>query len=182
MSGKEVDEEILELSKSRDTEDQAFQAMYKAYAKRLYWHIRRLVLNHDDTDDILQDVFVKAWKGLRNFRGDAQLYTWLYRIASNESMTFLSKSSKKQTLPLEGAMVYQAGECTDGPDGDLILKKLELALQTLPDKQRLVFNMRYYDEMTYQQISEVLGTSVGALKASYHHAATKIEKYLTQND
>lgn len=182
MSGKEVDEYILTLSRSRNTEQQGFQQMYKAYAERLYWHIRRMVNHHEDADDILQDVFVKAWKGLKNFRGDAQLYTWLYRIASNETMTFLSKNTRTKTIALEDAPNHDSNTSVGGPDEDTILKKLELALQTLPEKQRLVFNMRYYDEMTYQQISEVLGTSVGALKASYHHAATKIEKFLTQND
>ena len=182
MSGEGVDHQIIELSKKVHTQDRAFQLMYKTYAQRLYWHIRRMVVGHEDTDDILQDVFVKAWKGLKNFRGDAQLYTWLYRIASNESMTFLSKNSKRQTFSLENTVNYQAGEAIDGPDGDLILQKLQKALQILPDKQRLVFNMRYYDEMPYQQISDILGTSVGALKASYHHAAIKIEKYLTEND
>lgn len=139
-----------------------------------------MVINHDDADDITQDVFIKCWNKIGEFRGDSQIYTWLYRIAVNETINFLNQKRHKIFIPLsksvkKAAMAEAAAESLPGDD---IQKKLQLALLQLPDKQRLVFNLRYYDEMDYREMSKILGTSEGALKASYHHAVKKVEKYL----
>ena len=166
------------------TKEKAFTAIVKKYQERLYWHIRRMVISHADADDVLQNAFIKAWKGLENFREDSQLYTWLYRIATNESLTHLDKNKKKATLNYDDVQTDLSNKilAEDNFDSQKLEWKLQLAIQTLPDKQRLVFNLRYYDEMPYDQMSSVLGTSTGALKASYHHAAKKIEDYiLNQN-
>ena len=142
-----------------------------------------MVIDHDDADDLTQEVFIKVWKNLASFRQDAQLYTWIYRIATNECLNFLSAKRRKFFLPLNdvAAELSQKLDASPTQDGDEILKKLQKALLHLPDKQRLVFNMKYYDELKYEEISEILGTSVGALKASYHHAVKKIEEYLNNN-
>ena len=176
------DKEIVEHIKNGTDANRAFRVLVERYQERLYWHIRRIVVNHDDTDDILQNVFVKSWKGIANFREDANLYTWLYRIATNESITFINKRKKENQIDLETESYHlKAGESDYLMDGDEIQIKLENALLTLPEKQRAVFHMKYYDDMKYTQISEVVGTSVGALKASYHLAVKKIEKYLTEH-
>ncbi len=142
-----------------------------------------MVIDHDDADDLTQEVFIKVWKNLENFRQDAQLYTWVYRIATNECLTFLSSKRKRFFLPILDITEELANKIDTSPEisGDEIQLKLQKALLRLPDKQRLVFNMRYYDELKYEEISEILGTSVGALKASYHLAAKKIEEFL-KND
>lgn len=162
--------------------------MVETYQQRIYYHIRRMVESHDDTDDVMQNTFIKVWKGLDNFRADSQLFTWIYRIATNETLTFLNQRNKKTTISFDGTdngeeensfapSAYVQGE--DHPvDGDDIQARLARAIEMLPGKQKLVFNLRYYDEMPYEKMSEILGTSEGALKASYHHAAQKIEKYL----
>jgi RNA polymerase sigma-70 factor (ECF subfamily) len=156
----------------------------RKYQSRLYWHVRKMVVDHDDADDLLQEIFVKVWKALPNFRQDAQLYTWLYRIATNECLGFLNSRRRKFLLPMNdvGEELAAKLEADESLAGDAIELKLQKAILTLPDKQRLVFNLRYYDEMPYEQMSEVTGTSVGALKASYHHAAKKIEDYMTRRD
>jgi RNA polymerase sigma-70 factor (ECF subfamily) len=146
----------------------------------LYWHIRKIVIDHDDTDDVLQNTFIKIWKGLEGFKGDSQLYTWLYRIATNEALTFLRQKQKQNTTSLH-PIEYSLSKSLESDvyfKGDAIQLKLQQAILTLPEKQRIVFNLRYFDEMPYEQMSEVLETSVGALKASYHLAAKKIENHL----
>ena len=176
------DKEIIDQIKNGTDVNRAFRVLIERYQQKLYWHIRRIVIDHDDTDDILQNVFIKAWKGLPNFREDANLYTWLYRIATNESITFINKKKKENNVDIENESYHlKARESDYVMDGDEIQIKLENALLTLPEKQRTVFHMKYYEEMKYDQISEIVGTSVGALKASYHLAVKKIEKYLTEN-
>ncbi|WP_207429717.1 RNA polymerase sigma factor [Pedobacter sp. SYSU D00535] len=177
------DSEILEKFANEQTRSEAFSLLLKKYQQKIYWHIRRMVIDHDDADDLVQDVFVKVWKYLGNFRNDSQLYTWLYRIATNESITFLNKKKQKNNVPLDD--VYNlADNLTESSyfNGDKIQMKLQKALLTLPEKQRLVFNMKYYDDLKYEEISEITGTSVGALKASFHLAVKKIESFLLNND
>ena len=152
------------------------------YQERLYWHIRKIVINHDDTDDVLQNTYIKVFKGLNNFNKESLLYTWLYRIATNESITFLRKKRRKFFIPL-GDVEYQLSNSLESDEyfnGDEIQLKLQKAILKLPEKQRLVFNMKYFDEMKYDDMSDILDTSVGALKASYHHAVKKIEGFLKE--
>ena len=162
------------------TREQAFETLVKEFQEQLYWQIRRMVLNHDDADDILQNVFLKAWQGLDKFRGEAQLSTWLYRIASNEAINFLERQ-KQHTISLatteETADVKLQLESDPYFDGDETELQLQQAIHTLPPKQRQVFNMKYFQDMKYEDISAILGTSVGALKASYHHAVQKITQF-----
>lgn len=153
------------------------------YQQRLYWQIRRMVVIHEDADDVLQNVFIKVWNNLGKFQEQSQLFTWLYRIAMNESITFLNQKKRKAAGPLENESHDFLASLTADPyfDGDDIQKKLQEAINTLPDKQKQVFLMRYYDETSYEEMSRILGTSVGALKASYHFAAKKIESFLTED-
>lgn len=172
------DEEILSLYRAGDRE-RAFGELVKSLSERLYWHVRGLVGNHEDTDDLLQDIFVKVWNALPGFRGDSQLYTWIFRIATNESLNFLRKQSLRATLGLE-----KAERVTDSDPyfrGDEAQRLLSQAIAKLPPKQRAVFNLRYFEEMPYEEMSQVLGTSVGALKASYHFAYEKVKEYLLQH-
>lgn len=175
-----TDKELLSLFRNPDQKNYAFNLIVRKYQERLYWHIRKMVITHEDTDDLLQDTFVKAWKGLGKFRGESQIYTWLYRIATNESLSFLNEKRKKFFLPLvDVEKALSANLESDAYfNGDELQLRLQKAILTLPDKQRLVFNLRYFDEMKYEDMAEVLGTSVGALKASYHHAAKKIENIM----
>ena len=154
--------------------------MVKKYQKRLYWHIRRMVIDHDDANDVLQNTFIKVWNGLENFREQSQLYTWLYRIATNECLTFLEQLKRRQSDSFDNVEHILSNKLSSGKDftGDQIEMKLQQAIIALPEKQRIVFNLRYYDEMPYEEMSKVLETSVGALKASYHHAAKKIAEYI----
>ena len=179
------DIELVERLRDPSTCRAAFCDMIKLYTEPLYRQIRRMVQSHDDANDLLQNTFIKAWNNLNNFRGDAKLSTWLYKIAVNESINFLNKERKAQTTTLpdgdENADNFlirnlQADEYFDGNELQLELQK---AIATLPEKQRLVFNMRYFDDMKYERISEILGTSVGALKANYHHAVKKIAEYIS---
>ncbi len=179
------DSEILEKFASDSTRNEAFGLLLKKYQQKIYWHIRRLVIDHDDTDDLVQEVFIKVWKSLANFRSDSQLYTWLYRIATNESITFLNRKKQKNNISLDETAGYELAETLeDSPyfDGDKAQMKLQKALLTLPEKQRLVFNMKYFDDLKYEEISEILGTTVGGLKASFHIAVKKIEDYLLNTD
>lgn len=162
------------------TKERAFTAVVKKYQEKLYWHIRRMVVNHEDANDVLQNVFIKAWRGLENFREDSQLYTWLYRIATNECLTFLEQQKKKGTLSFDEMESGLSNKirADENFNANQLEWKLQLAIQQLPEKQRLVFNLRYFDEMPYEQMSKVLDTSEGALKASYHHAAKKIEEVI----
>ena len=149
----------------------------------MYWHIRKMVIDHDDADDLVQEVFVKVWKHIENFREDAQLYTWIYRIATNECLNFLRKKRIRLFLPIHDVQNELAEKLDSSPyiDGDEIQLKLQKALIKLPNKQRMVFNMKYFDEMKYEEISEITGTSVGSLKANYHHAVKKIEEFIKHN-
>src|ERR1700751_1752960 len=178
------DSEILRKFQDEKTRNEAFNLLLKKYQQKLYWHIRRMVVDHDDADDIVQDTFVKIWKNLPGFRSDAQLYTWMYRIATNECITFLNKKKQKNNIPLDDVAYELADTLADSTyfNGDKAQLKLQQAILTLPEKQRLVFNMKYYDDMKYEQMSDVLGTSVGALKASFHLAVKKIESYLLSRD
>lgn len=176
---------ILKHFQDLSTREEAFGWLLKKYQQKIYWHVRRFIIDHDDTDDVVQDVFIKVWKNLENFREDSQLYTWLFRIATNESITFLNKKKQKQmqSLDEEGSEYLSENLTSDSYFiGNEVQLKLQKALLTLPDKQRLVFNMKYFDDMKYEEISNVLGTSVGALKASYHLAVKKIEHYFKSQD
>lgn len=167
---------LVELLKDESTAHKAFEALVEAYSEPLYWQIRKLVISHDETDDLLQNVFLKAWKNIHNFRGEAKLSTWLHKIAINESLNFLHQERQKREITDDSQDEYLLKnlEADTYFDGDALQLALQKAIASLPEKQRLVFNMRYYDEMKYDEISELLGTSVGALKASYHHAVKKI--------
>lgn len=173
------------LSKSGSSEQeksQSFSEIVRTYQERLYWHIRQMVLVHDDANDVLQNTFLKAWKGIDNFRGDAQISTWLYRIATNETLTFLAQKRMRNTLSIDETedVLLNTMKADTYFDGDEAEIKLQKAILTLPEKQRLVFNMRFYQEIPYEQMSEILDTSVGALKASYHHARKKVEEFLNK--
>ena len=174
------DSELLQQFRNDATKERAFTAILKKYQEKLYWHIRRMVVEHEDANDVLQNMFVKAWKGLDNFREDSRLYTWLYRIATNESLTFLEQQKKRGTVSLsdEETGLSNRVKADTHFDGNKLEWKLQLAVQQLPEKQKAVFNLRYYDEMPYNEMSKVLETSEGALKASYHHAVKKIEDYI----
>jgi len=177
------DKELLEMFRKIDTKSYAFNLIVRKYQERLYWHIRRIVIDHDDSDDVIQNTFLKVWCGLETFREDSQLFTWLYRIATNEALTFIKKKRTKYLLPLVDVEQQLARSLESDVyfNGDEIQVKLQNAILKLPDKQRIVFNMKYFEEMKYEEISEALGTSVGALKASFHHAVKKIEKYFEEN-
>jgi RNA polymerase sigma factor (sigma-70 family) len=179
-------DDVLILSKFNDelTREEGFNLLLNKYQQKVYWQVRRIIINHDDADDVIQEVFIKVWKNLASFRQDSQLYTWLFRIATNESLTFLKKKQSKNNVSLDELTVEMSESLNTDPyfTGSEIEKKLQQALLGLPEKQRLVFNMRYYDELKFQEISDILGTSVGALKASYHLAAKKIEMYIKSND
>jgi RNA polymerase sigma-70 factor (ECF subfamily) len=174
------DKELLEKFADEGTRNYAFNLLVKKYQEKLYWHVRRMVVDHDDADDLVQDIFVKVWKSLEGFREDAKLYTWMYRIATNECITFLNKKKKRFFVPIVDVEAQLSKKIDHDPlfDGDKIQLQLQKAILTLPEKQRVVFHLKYYDEMKYEDMSEVLGTSVGALKASYHHAVKKIEDYM----
>lgn len=178
------DSEILAKFSNEKTRNEAFNLLLSKYQQKIYWHIRRFVIDHDDTDDLVQDVFIKVWKNLEKFRSDSQLYTWIYRIATNESITFLNKKKQRNNIPLDEISGDLADTlvASDYFNGDKIQMKLQKALLTLPDKQRLIFNMKYFDELKYEEISEITGTSVGALKASFHIAVKKIEAFMLNDD
>lgn len=178
---KEIsDKELVKLFKSKNQKKEAFTLIVKKHQVRLYWHIRNIVLIHDDADDVIQNTFIKIWDNLSKFNEEAKLYTWMYRIATNESLSFLNKKNKHKFLSLEENKKFLENTLMGDPwfNGDEAQKKLQQALISLPEKQRLVFNMRYFQELKYNEISNILDTSVGALKASYHHAVKKIEHFL----
>lgn len=184
MAIQAEDEEILSKFRDEKTRNEAFNMLLKKYQQKIYWHVRRMVINHDDADDLTQDVFIKVWKNLPGFRNDAQLYTWMYRIATNECITFLNKKKQKNNVSLDD-VDFELADTLSSSDqftGDQIQMKLQQAILTLPDKQRLVFNMKYFDDMKYEEMSDVLGTSVGALKASFHLAVKKIEAFVINSD
>lgn len=176
------DKELLAKIKNPDTRNYGFNMLVRTYQQRVYWHVRKMVIDHDDADDLTQEVFIKIHRHIDTFREDSQLFTWIYRIATNECLTFLDKKKRRFFLPIgdvEGELNLKL-DSSSHVTGDEIQRKLQKALLKLPDKQRVVFNMKYFEDLSYEQMSEVTGTSVGALKASYHHATKKIEEYLTQ--
>ena len=174
------DQELLHQFRNAETKERAFSAIVKKYQEKLYWHIRRMVIAHDDANDVLQNMFIKVWNALDNFREDSQLYTWLYRIATNESLTFLQQQKKRASVSLNDVEsgLSNKVKADEGFDANRLEWKLQVAIQQLPEKQRAVFNLRYYDEMPYEEMSRVLDTSEGALKASYHHAVKKVSEYI----
>ena len=174
---------LIAQLKNAQTQDVAFRELMSQYKERLYWHIRKIVISHDDTDDVLQNTFIKVYRSIGNFKAESKLYSWMYRIATNEAITFINKKAKENKVDI-GEFQYKMAENLEADvyfDGNEIQLQLQKAIAMLPQKQRLVFNMKYFDDMKYQDISDVLETSVGALKASYHHAVKKIENILTQS-
>ncbi len=180
MANHADDKELLLLFRQPENREKAYTAIIRKYQEKLYWHIRRMVVDHEDANDVLQNMFIKVWKGLDNFREDSQLYTWLYRIATNESLTFLEQQKKRASVSIsdEESGLSEKIKADEHFDANKLEWKLQLAIQQLPEKQRMVFNLRYYDEMPYEEMSRVLETSEGALKASYHHAVKKIEDFI----
>lgn len=176
MKQELTDKHILKLFSKKATQQDAFQMLIQEYQTRLYWHIRKMVFSHDDADDLLQEVFIKVWQNLPKFRGDSSLFTWIYRIATNESLTHIKKKKKHLILSIDANEANLEGfhENDTMFTGSDIEKKLHKSIAQLPEKQRLVFQMKYFEEMKYEEISEVLEVSVGALKASFHHAVKKI--------
>jgi RNA polymerase sigma-70 factor (ECF subfamily) len=174
------DSELLVEFRNPVTKEKAFTCIIKKYQEKLYWHLRRMVVDHDDANDVLQNVMIRVWNGLENFREDSQLYTWLYRVATNECLTFLEQQKKRAALSLSDVEsgLENKIKADQNFDGKKLEWKLQLGIQQLPEKQRIVFQLRYYDEMPYEEMSRVLETSEGALKASYHHAVKKIEDYI----
>jgi RNA polymerase sigma-70 factor (ECF subfamily) len=174
------DTELLMQFRNVETKERAFTAIIKKYQEKLYWHIRRMVVEHEDANDVLQNVFIRVWNGLENFREDSQLYTWLYRIATNECLSYLEQQKRKSALSFDEMESGLSNKIVADKyfDPNKLEWKLQLAIQKLPEKQRVVFTLRYYDEMPYEEMSRVLDTSEGALKASYHHAVKKIEDYI----
>lgn len=173
----ETDEQIMEFLRSEHTFERGFRLLMAQYRERLYWHIRRMVQAHDDADDVLQNTFIKVYRGISQFEGKSKLYTWLYRIATNEALTHLQSQARHSSASLDDSANLISNRLTADAwfDGDAVQAKLLLAIAELPDKQKQVFNLRYYDEMPYEEMSQLLDTSVGALKASFHHATKKIE-------
>ena len=179
-----TDQELLDKFGNLDTRNFAFNQLMQKYQQKVYWHIRKMVIDHDDANDLTQETFIKAWQALQNFRGDAQLFTWLYRIATNECLNFLNKKKRRFFLPIGDVEEELLEKLAANPviSGDEIQLKLQKAILKLPNKQRIVFNMKYFDDLKYEDIAEITGTSVGALKASYHHAVHKIEEFLNGED
>lgn len=174
------DKELLDQFREPATKEAGYTRIIKKYQEKLYWHIRRMVVEHEDANDVLQNMFIKVWNGLANFREDSQLYTWLYRIATNESLSFLEQQKKRSSVSLSDVESGLSNRLQADKhfDANKLEWKLQVAIQQLPEKQRVVFNLRYYDEMPYEKMSKVLETSEGALKASYHHAVKKIEDFI----
>ncbi len=178
-----TDKDLLAFFRIEEKKHYAFNSLVGKYQERIYWHIRKLLINHEDTDDVVQNTFIKVWNNLADFREASQLYTWIYRIATNESLTFLNQKKRKFFLPIvdyEKELINSL-EADEFFSGDEIQLKLQKAILGLPEKQRVVFNLKYFEEMKYEEMAVILDTSVGALKASYHHAVKKIEKYLESN-
>jgi RNA polymerase sigma factor (sigma-70 family) len=178
-----TDIELVEFFRNVDRKHYAFNLLVRKYQEKVYYFVRRLVVDHDDSDDVVQNIFIKVWNNLDSFREDSKLFTWLYRIAVNESLSFLKSKQLRSYLSLSSPEAMMVKSLHDDPyfDGTEIQKRLSEAIIRLPKKQQLVFNMRYYDDLSYDEMSEILGTSVGALKASYHFAVKKIEDFVTSN-
>lgn len=178
-----TDRELLEKIRNPETRNYGFNMLVRTYQKRVYYLIRKMVIDHDDADDLTQEVFIKIHRHIGNFREDAQLFTWIYRIATNECLGYLQRKKRRLFLPVSNFTQELINKVDTSPliSGDDIQKKLQKAVLRLPEKQRLVFNLKYFDDLSYEQIADITGTSVGALKASYHHAIKKIEEYLAEN-
>lgn len=178
------DDRLLEQFREPSARHRVFSLIAEKYSKKLYWHIRRLVVDHEDANDVLQNTLVRAWNGLPNFRKDARLYTWLYRIATNECLNFLEQKRRRMAVSIDEMPERMSEQLRSEPgfDSGRLEWKIQLAIQSLPEKQKLVFTLRYFDEMPYEEMSRVLGTSVGALKASYHHAVKKVERFVLEQD
>ena len=178
------DNNIKELLQNAETQREAFEHVVRKYSEQLYWQIRRIVLNHDDANDILQNTFIKAWSNIEFFRGEAKMSTWLYRIALNECLNFMNKNKAEEHMSLENESSGIINTLESDPyfDGNKTQILLQKAIHMLPEKQRIIFNLRYFQEMKYEEISEIMGTTIGALKASYHHAVKKIEDFFKEND
>jgi len=174
--------EVLTLLQDSSTQRKGFEMIVNQYSEKLYWQVRRLVLSHEDANDVLQNTFIKAWVNIDYFRSEAKLSTWLYRIAYNECITFINKQKAFNTCAIDDESVVQKLESDPYFSGDRAQVMLQKALLLLPEKQRMVFNLKYFEDMKYEDMSEIFGTSVGALKASYHHAVKKIEKFLEETD
>ena len=174
--------DLIKNLKNKNTQNVAFENLIQQYKEPLYWHIRRILLDHDDSDDVLQNTFIKVFKGIQSFKGDSKLYTWIYRIATNESINFLKIKSKKYFQGSEEMTNYMLSNLKDDPyfDGDELQLELQFIISKLPEKQKLVFQMKYEQNMKFKDISEILGTSIGALKASYHIAVGKIKKEIKE--
>lgn len=175
--------QLIEQLKSENQKEQAFKVLITLYKERLYWHIRHIVKSHDDTDDVLQNTFIKIYRNINKFKGDSKLFSWMYRIATNESITFINKNAKRLQTTNQEAQQLAINNLTSDVyfEGDAIQLKLQKAIATLPQKQQLVFNMKYFEDLKYKDMSEILETSEGALKASYHIAVKKIEAFLTKD-
>lgn len=178
------EKELINKLLNSKTQQAAFRELVDQFSQQLYWQIRKIIISHHDTNDVLQNVFIKVWQSLDAFRGDAKLSTWLYRIAINESITYLNREREKYNISLDDEDVFLISQLESDPyfDGNEADLKLQKAVLALPEKQRIVFNMKYFDEMKYSEISDILETSEGALKASYHHAVKKIEEFLSKED
>lgn len=177
------DRELIRCFKENAGRENAFTAIVKKYQEKIYWQTRRIVVHHEDANDVMQNVFIKVWNGLEQFREDSKLSTWLYRIAVNESLSYLEQQKRRSSVSWDqaGASMEEKLHAEKGFDENKAVWKLQLAIQQLPEKQRIVFNLRYFDEMPYEEMSKVLDTSAGALKASYHHAVKKIEEFLRKD-
>ena len=183
-----TDQELIQQLQNPECRATAFGVLVQKYQQKIYWHIRKMVIDHEDTDDLTQETFIKIWNGLANFRSDAQLFTWIYRIATNECLNFLRKKRNKFFLPIGDVedellqkLELSSSNIENYISGEEIELKLQKAILKLPEKQRLVFNMKYFDELKYEEMSAITGTSVGALKASYHHAVIKIETFINDS-
>ncbi len=177
------DKEILTKIKNGKTAEQGFALLMEKYQEQTYWHVRRILIDHENTNDVLQNTFIKVWKNINKFREDSKLYTWIYRIATNEALSFIKSNKSKYFVSID-EMSDNFGEKLEADvyfDGNNIQRKLFKAIASLPNRQKMVFNMRYFDAMTYQEIADVIGVSIGTLKASYHIAAKKVETFLKEN-
>ena len=178
-----IEENVVKRLGNPDTQREAFGEVVAELSEKLYWQIRKMVLNHDDANDVLQNTFLKGWINIDSFRGDSKISTWMYKIAVNECITFLNKQKAMNNISLDNAdsFLIETMRADEYFDGEELDEKLQKAILTLPDKQRLVFTMKYQDDMKYEEMSEILGTSVGALKASYHHAVKKIQEIIVND-
>ena len=177
------DKDLIEKIRNPESRNYGFNLLVREYQQKIYWHIRKMVIDHEDANDLVQEVFIKVWNNLDNFRAESQLYTWIYRIATNECLNYLSRRKRKYLISW-GNAEKELSEKIDNSsfiEGNEIQKKLQKVLLKLPDKQRLVFNMKYFDDMKYEDIAEITGTSVGSLKASYHIAVKKIEEFMNSD-